>query len=224
MALKGDLGNTRDLVAIEEIKDGVLVLKNGNLRQVIMVGGVNFALKSEMEQNIITASYQNFLNSLDFPVQIIIHSRKVNVEKYLEGLTEYETRETSPILQNQIEEYKEFIRGFVQKNAIMEKIFLLVVPFSPISIPGKESVSKALPFFGKKDKEAEARAREEAELNFNENSQQLKQRVTLALDGLFAVGLEAAVLNTEQLIELFYNFYNPETVERKNIVLPANNQ
>lgn len=222
MPFKGDLGNTQDLVAIEEIKDDTVLLKDGNLRQVIMVGGINFALKSEMEQNIITGGYQNFLNSLDFPAQIVIHSRKVNIEKYLEGLAAYQTREASPILQNQAEEYREFIRSFVQKNAIMEKIFLVVVPFAPLSLPGKEAVRKALPFFGrgKKDEAAEEKAREESARNFSENVSQLKQRVNQVLEGLTGIGLEAAVLNNEQLIELFYNFYNPETIERKGVTIP----
>jgi len=222
MPIRKDLGNTQDLVAIEEIKESTLVLKDGGLRQVIMVGGINFALKSETEQNIITQGYQNLLNGLDFPAQIVIHSRKVNIEKYLEGLAEYQTKEPSPILQNQAEEYREFIRGFVQKNAIMEKIFLVVVPFVPLSLPGAGTVGKALPFFGKskKNSEAEAKAREEAARNFAENVSQLKQRVDQVLEGLSAIGLEAAVLNDEQLIELFYNFYNPEAIERKGIAIP----
>ncbi len=221
MPLGNNLGNTQDLVAIEEIKDGTLVLKDGSLRQIIMVGGTNFALKSETEQNIITQAYQNFLNSLDFPAQIVVHSRKVNIEKYLEGLAEYQTRETSPILQNQAEEYRDFIRGFVQKNAIMEKVFLFVIPFVPLSLPSKETMSRALPFLGgKKTKEEEAKSREEVLRHFDEELLQLKQRVSQILEGLSGIGLEAAVLNNEQLIELFYNFYNPESIERRGITLP----
>lgn len=220
MPLRGDLGNTQDLVAIEEIRDGTLVLKDGSLRQVIMVAGINFALKSEAEQNIITQAYQNFLNSLDFSAQIVIHSRKVNIERYLEGLSQYQARETSPVLQNQAEEYREFIRSFVQKNAVMEKIFLIVIAYTPLSIPGKETVSRALPFLSKKDKAAEEKAREEAMRHFDEGVSQLRQRVNQVLEGVMGIGLEAAVLNNEQLIELFYNFYNPETVEKRGIPLP----
>lgn len=218
-----NFGNTQDLVAVEQIRESTIVLKNGSLRQIIMVGGVNFALKSEAEQNVITGSYQNFLNGLDFPIQIIIHSRKVNVEKYLEGLIQFENKESSPLLKNQAEEYREFVRGFVQKNAVMEKVFLVVVPFSPIVLPTptKESVSKFLPFLKKeKNKKAEEMASEETERNFAENLAQLKQRVSQVTEGLFSIGLEAAVLNDEQLVELFYNFYNPETVEKESANLP----
>ena len=217
-----DLGNTQDLVFVEDIRQDTVILKNGSLRQVIMVGGINFALKSELEQNVITQAYQDFLNSVDFPLQIVVHSRKVNIEKYLESLSRYEAQAASPLLQNQVNEYKEFIKSFVTKNAVMEKIFLVIVPFAPLSLPSKESVTKALPFFKKgKDKEAEEKAKEEARQNFEANLLQLKQPVGQVLDGLYSIGLEAAVLNTEQLIQLFYNFYNPETVERKEMQLPT---
>jgi type IV secretory pathway VirB4 component len=126
---KQDLGNSLDLVDIKEIKESTVIVKDGSLRQVVMVGGVNFSLKSEMEQNIITQGYQTFLNGIDFPLQILIHSRKVNIEKYIATLLARKESEQSPILQNQIEEYSKFIEGFVSKNAIMEKVFLVVIPF-----------------------------------------------------------------------------------------------
>src|SRR4051812_28542163 len=99
--------NAQDLVALKEIRDNTLVLKSGELRQILMVGGINFSLKSESEQNVITEGYQNFLNGLNFPIQIIIHSRKINVEKYLESLTERRGQEPSALLQDQIAEYQE---------------------------------------------------------------------------------------------------------------------
>ncbi len=218
-----NFANTQDLVEIKEVRGSTVILKNGSLRQIVMVGGINFALKSETEQDIVTNTYRNFLNGLDFPLQIIIHSRKVNIEKYLQGLAQYEAKETSPLLINQAEEYAEFIRGFVQKNAVMEKTFLVVVPFFPlnISLPNQSSVGKLLPFIGgKKDGVAEEKAKEEATRNFTENEAQLKQRVSQVVEGLTAIGLDAAVLDYEQLIELFYNFYNPEAIEKEKINLP----
>jgi type IV secretory pathway VirB4 component len=217
-----NFANAQDLVNIKEIRESTVILKDGSLRQVIMVGGVNFSLKSDMEQNIITQSYQNFLNGIDFPLQIVIHSRKINIEKYLEGLGAQEEKEISPLLKNQTEEYREFVRGFVAKNPIMEKTFLVVVPFFPLTFPTQQSVStlgKYLPFL-KKSGEAEEKAKVETEKHFNENLAQLKQRANQAVEGIFSMGLEAAILNNEQLVELFYNFYNPETIERENINLP----
>lgn len=213
-----DAGSSLDLVDIKEIKQNTVVVKDGSFRQVIMVGGVNFSLKSETEQNIITQAYQTFLNGIDFPLQILIHSRKVNIDKYIEALAARKEIEQSPILQNQIDEYSKFVQGFVEKNAIMEKIFLVVVSFYPVSVlPGAKKVSGVIPFFGKKKiSPAETTQRtEEAEKMFGENLAQLSQRTTQVTGGLLNIGLETTVLNDEQLIELFYNFYNPQTIEHK---------
>lgn len=222
MAPKQDLGNSLDLVNIKEIRNDTVVLKDGGLRQIVMVGGVNFALKSETEQNIIVQGYQNFLNGVDFPLQIVVHSRKVNIEKYAEGLLARKAVEETALLRSQIDEYVEFIKGFVQKNAIMEKTFLVVVPFYPTNLlPDKKTAARFLPFLkGKSDKAEETKDAAEAERMFQENLAQLGQRVSQVMNGLFGIGLEATVLEDDALIELFYNFYNPQTVERKHIALP----
>ncbi len=215
-----EFANSRDLVAIKDVRDGVLILKNGGLRQVIMVGGINFALKSEMEQNIVLRAYQNLLNSLDFPIQIIIHSRKINIEKYLEELRGFQAKETSPILQNQAEEYREFISGFIEKNPIMEKSFFIVVPFFPTIMPSTTNIESLIPLpFLKRSRASEEKSRRETEADFEENLEQLKQRVKQVAENLLIIGLEATVLKDEELIELFYNFYNPETVEKEKMIL-----
>jgi type IV secretory pathway VirB4 component len=215
-----DAGNSLDLVDIQEIKQNTVTVKDGSFRQIIMVGGVNFSLKSEMEQNIITQGYQTFLNGIDFPLQILIHSRKVNIDKYIQTLMDRREVEQSPILQNQIDEYTKFVQGFVEKNAIMEKVFLVVVSFYPTSaLPGTKSVSGVLSMFGKKKTHAveTAQRAEEADKLFLEGLTQLSQRTSQVKSGLLNIGLEATVLDDEQLIELFYNFYNPQTVEREKV-------
>jgi type IV secretory pathway VirB4 component len=217
MAGKQDFGNSIDLVNIKEFKNNTVVMKDGGLRQILMVGGVNFALKSESEQNIMTQAYQNFLNGVDFPLQIVIHSRKVNIDKYIETLQVRREAEESALLQSQIDEYVEFIKGFVQKNAIMEKTFLAVVPFYPTSIlPTKKGAASFLPFLKKKKNATQdVKDSEETERIFNENLAQLTQRVSQVMNGLLGMGLETTVLTNEALIELFYNFYNPQTVEKR---------
>jgi type IV secretory pathway VirB4 component len=218
---KQDAGNSLDLVDIQDIKQSTVTVKDGSFRQIIMVGGVNFALKSEMEQNIITQGYQTFLNGIDFPLQILIHSRKVNIDKYIQTLTDRREVEQSPILQNQIDEYTKFVQGFVEKNAIMEKVFLVVVSFYPTSaLPGAKSVSGIMSMFGGKKKTPATETAQHAEAAdklFSENLAQLSQRTTQVKSGLLNIGLEATVLEDEQLIELFYNFYNPQTVEHKKV-------
>lgn len=227
MALSGDLGNTQNLVEIEDIRGGTIVMKGGALRQVLISGGTNFALKSETEQNIITEAYQNFLNGINFPLQIIVHSRKINIERYLEKLDERRAEEPSALLQDQIFEYQEFIRGFIKDNPIMTKTFLVVIPYVPATLAAtKEHLTSALPplpFFGGKKKEGQKKQEtdQSREAAFQEALLQLKQRVNQVVQGLFAVGLDAMPLNDEQLVELLYNFYNPETVERGSVDLAA---
>jgi len=214
---KQDLGNSLDLVDIKEIRDNVVILKDNSLRQVVMVGGVNFALKSETEQTILTQAYQTFLNTVEFPLQILVHSRKVNIDKYIETLLRRKELEQSPILQNQIDEYAEFVKGFVSKNAIMEKTFLVVVPFFPIGSSisnSSKDLLGSIPFLGKKKSDPEAKSKEESDRTFNENVSQLTQRMNQVTTGILGIGLEATVLGHQELIELFYNFYNPQTVER----------
>lgn len=212
--------NTQELVEIDFIREGVVVSKSGVLHQVVMVGGMNFALKSEEEQNAVTQAYQNFLNSLDFSIQILVHSRKINIDKYLSSLDERKEKEASPLLRDQISEYQEFIRGFIHEYAVMRKVFLVVVSFVPaLNLPGKESIGRLLPF-RKKPKVGPEKTDPQKEAEFKENSSQLAQRVQEVVEGLRTVGVETTVLDDDQLIELFYNFYNPETVEKEKISIP----
>jgi type IV secretory pathway VirB4 component len=215
---KQNAGNSLDLVNIKEIRDGVVIMNDGSMHQVIMVGGVNFALKSETEQNIIIQTYQDFINGISFPLQIIIHSRKVNIDAYIENLKKREAEETSPILKNQIEEYINFIQGFVLKNAIMEKIFFIAIPFYPTSIVPKNTSTSVFSFFGKKNNKEEAdKNTQNEEDTFKNNLIQLSERTNQILSGISSVGLDAEILTNDQLIELFYNFYNPQTIERKTV-------
>jgi len=215
-----EFANAQDLVAVKEIRDSALVMKDGGLRQVLMVNGLNFALRSEVEQNTITAGYQNFLNTLDFPLQIIIHSRKINVAKYLEKLAVFEQSEPTPILRSQNAEYREFIRGFVEKNAIMEKTFFVVVPWITVSLPTTKGLLRFIPFL-KKNEAAKTAEAEEKEETFTESLEQLSERTSQVTEGLGAIGLEAVILGNRELAEMLYNFYNPESVERENLNLPA---
>lgn len=212
--------NSQNLVAIEEIKESTVILKDGGLRQILMVSGVNFALKSEEEQNSISISYANFLNSIDFGIQIVVHSRKINIERYLADLGKRAGEEPSPLLQNQIKEYAEFIRKFVQDNAIMSKSFFVVVPWHTMSIPSASGIAGIFSFGKKKDAAAEKQKTDvDKAAAFAQSIQQLSQRVSQVSDGISAAGLDVVLLNDEQLVELFYNFYNPETTEKENMNL-----
>ena len=210
---------TQQIIEIDGVKNGVAILKNGALRQIIMVSGVNFDLKSEEEQGLITFNYQNFINGLNFPIQIFIHSRKLNTEGYLETLGQKGKQETNELLKNQISEYREFIKSFVSENAIMEKTFFVIVPFDPVQLSGiTGKITKKL--FGLLPTKKSAKtvgSQEEKEQQFKRHMDQLSQRVNQVISGLNQIGLNTAILNDEHVIELFYNLYNPEAVEKKTL-------
>jgi type IV secretory pathway VirB4 component len=201
--------STQQFVDVEGIKDGIVKLKGGGLRAIIIVSGINFELKSEEEQNIITAGYQDFLNSLDFSLQVVIHSRKINVDGYLEKMRKRREQEENELLRNQIDEYVEYIKGFVKENEIMTKAFFVVVPYEG---GGVQAISKGvMGFFGKKSKNS----KKEKDESYEQQQTQLRQRVDQTLAGLEKMGLRAVVLNDQELIELYYNLYNPESIKRE---------
>lgn len=200
---------SQDFVAIGEIKNDAVFLKSGGLRRVLLVSGINTELKSEEEQNAVYFLFQNFLNSIDFPVQLVVHSRKLNISGYLEYLDSQREKETNELLKSGIEEYAEFIKSFVQENAIMTKNFFVVVPYDPLVIPGKAGFKKSLPLFGKKT------SSDESAINLEEQLVQLSQRADQIIAGLHNIGLRVVGLNNDELTELFYNLYNPESVEKK---------
>ncbi len=210
---------TQEFVDIQSIERGVITLKSGALRQILIVAGVNFDLKSEEEQQVILSAYQSLLNALHFSLQFFIHSRRLNIETYLENLRGRLTEEKNELLRNQITEYIEFIKSFVEKNPIMTKTFFVVVPFDPISIPGVDSGTGKgfFGFFGAAKPVAEHPEETHAQ---KEHREQLTQRVNQVTSALTQIGLRAVPLQDDEIVELFYNLYNPESKERK-AQLPA---
>jgi len=218
---------TQQFIEIDKIREGAVILKDGGLRKVLMVDGINFGLKSEEEQGLITYAYQNFLNSLDFNVQCIVHSRKLAIKEYLEKLQQIETEENNELLKNQINEYRKFINSFVSQNAIMTKKFFVVVPYDPLNLPrlgGKKSGGGKgiFGFLKRKNKtggenqkpSSEDPVRAEA---FKHNMEQLDQRISQVISGLSTIGLRSVPLESSELIELFFNLYNPRATEKKGL-------
>jgi len=209
---------TQQFIEIESIKDDAITVKNGGLRRVLLISGTNFTLKSEEEQGIIIYAFQGFLNSIDFTLQIFIHSRKLNISDYLTKLENLEIEEKNELLRNQISEYREFIRSFVEQNAIMQKRFFAVVPYDPIQIPGAgaNAGEKIFNWF-RKSKSGQNSPEEKSREILAENLAQLDQRVDQVINGLNQMGLRAVPLNNDELLELFYNLYNPTTVEKRTM-------
>ncbi|MFH1192930.1 MAG: hypothetical protein V1656_01270, partial [Candidatus Jorgensenbacteria bacterium] len=183
---------TQSFVNVKEIRDGVVYLKKSGIRRILIVSGVNFDLKSEGEQTLILNSFQNFLNTLDFSVQLFVHSRKVNVDAYLEAMRNRMNEEESQLLKIQIGEYVEFIKTFVDQNAIINKSFFAVIPYESAAVV--ESAKGILGLFSKKPKgEAKEQSSQEA-------LEQLEHRVSQVIDGLEQIGLRAAPLGDGELV------------------------
>ncbi len=195
---------TQKYLDVAEVKEDIVVLKNGSLRAVLAVSAINFDLKSTEEQEAIINQYQNFLNSIDFPVQIIISSRKLNMQSYLDFLSTKERRQDNELLRLQITEYKSFIDQLVKDSNIMEKNFYIVIPFSPMENKEKGFISNLFNTFNSRKNILEKRE------NFETYKSQLYQRVDHIISALAGIGLRIIPLKTEELIELLFNSYNPE--------------
>jgi len=193
---------TQDFVSIKDIKDGVVIEKNGQMSMLLLASSINFALKSLEEQRAVLLQFQNFLNTLDFSLQIYVQSRRLNIEPYLTVLSGMQDKQDNELMQVQLREYIEFIRSFTSNIDVMSKNFFVVVPYSPSKVdltkgitnlftPGRQSAS--LP----------------SDMQFEEHRVQLEQRVGVVTEGLARVGVRSIQLETDDLVELFYHIYNP---------------
>ncbi len=198
-------GSTQDYLDIDEIKNDVVILKNGGLRSVVMCSSVNFALKSSQEQEAIINAYQQFLNSLDFPIQIVINSRAMDISDYLKFLDERYREQQNDLLKIQIAEYKAFIKELVKVSDVMSKRFFLVIPFSQMESKEDSITSRFKSLFGSTQK-----MKQNSE-SFKKYKDQLWQRVNHVIHGLGGMGVKAEPLKTQELIELYYTLYNPSS-------------
>ena len=196
--------STQAHLEIAEMKEGVVVLKNGTLRKVLMTSSVNFALKSEDEQNALISSYVSFLNSLDFPLQIVIQSRQLQIKPYLAKLIEKEKKQQSELMRVQIADYRSFVEELVVIGQIMTKRFYVVVPFDPLS-------NKKKGFFARfKEVLKPAFTLKLKDDRFQKRKAELETRVRQVISGLESMSLQAVELDTQALIELYYMTYNPD--------------
>jgi hypothetical protein len=198
---------TQDFVPIKEVRDSVAIMKDGSMRAILMTSSVNFSLKSSDEQKSILFQFQNFLNSLDFSIQIAIQSRKLDIRPYLATLEEKKKEQTNDLMKIQTKEYIEFIRSFTESVNIMTKNFFIVVPYSPpqIEIPKGGGLLKK--------KGAKKKTDEEKNLeDFEEDRSQLEQRVAVVEQGITRSGIRTTRIGTEEIIEVYYKMFNPGEV------------
>ncbi len=195
---------TQDVLPIAEIRDGITILTDGTMRAILMVSSVNFALKSEDEQSAIIYGYQDFINALDFSVQISISSRKLDITPYIEQVKVLRDKQQNELLRLQMNEYIEFVGELVKNSNIMTKTFFITIPFSVVQ-------SRKEGLFGRMFKGVKGAAGKHSmgDEEFEHNKSQLFQRVEQVAIGLRGLGLRVVPLQTQELLELFYNYYNP---------------
>lgn len=192
---------TQEFVPVKEVRNGIIILKDGGYRAVMMCSSLNFSLKSEDEQTAIIGGFQSFLNTLDFSVQIVVHSRKMDIRPYITLLEERLDAQQSELMRIQLREYIQFIKGFMDSSDIMTKLFYVVVPYTP-ALANKVADTLHIP--GRKHVETAGGLRD----NFEEDRIQLEQRMSLVASGLSSAGIRAVPLNTEENIELLYRSFN----------------
>ena len=204
---------TQEFVPIKEIRDGIIVLKNDDLRSIILANSVNLSLKSEDEQKATIIQFQNFLNTLDFPVQISIQSRRLDIRPYLSLLESRLKVQSEPLLKLQTKEYIDFIKNFTDTVSIMTKNFFVCVPYTNTIIRAETSVFDNISRVFSRKSDSEKNTQSQAD--FEEKRSQLEQRVSVIQQGLGRCGIKSAQLGTEEVVEVFYKVFNPGESEGK---------
>ncbi|PIP55664.1 MAG: hypothetical protein CO183_00330 [Candidatus Zambryskibacteria bacterium CG_4_9_14_3_um_filter_42_9] len=205
---------TQSFVPIKEVRDGVVLLNDGGMRAIILCSSINFALKSADEKQAILLQFQDFLNSLDFSIEMVLQSRKLDIRPYIALLEQQGKAQTNNLMKIQVREYIEFIKNFTENTNIMTKHFFIVVPYSPAILntsQGSDMLSRLGSRFGLATKEKKLVAEE---TNFEENRSQLEERLSVVEQGLVRTGIRVARLGTEEVIELFYKAFNPGETEK----------
>ncbi len=201
---------TQEFVPIKEVRDGVITLKNGDLRAIVLANSVNLSLKSDDEQKATILGFQSFLNTLDFAIQISVQSRRLDIRPYLLLLEERMKVQNEPLLKLQTKEYIEFIRNFTDTVSIMTKSFFVVVPYTHTTLKSDTNIFSSI--FNRKNKAEAKLAKQE---DFEEKRSQLEERVGVIQQGLNRCGIKSAQLGTEEVVEVFYKVFNPGEVEGK---------
>ncbi len=207
--------STQDTLLIAEIKDDIVIMKDGSLRGVILGSAINFDLMSSSEQEAVEGSYQGFLNSLHFPVQIVIKSQKIDISNYLEKLDGLRAEQPNELLGALMEDYIANIRALVDEVNIMDKQFYVVVPYYPLAAPNQKATSLIDNLKAVFTPTPQITVSEE---DFHKYKQELSQRMALAANGMAQMGIRAISLGTQELVDLYYSWYNPDTAANQKLI------
>ncbi|MFZ2126010.1 MAG: hypothetical protein WAV04_00680 [Candidatus Microsaccharimonas sp.] len=206
--------STQSTLQLSEVRDNMVIMIDGSFRAVISCKSINFDLMSDREREGVEYSYQNFLNSLNFPVQILVRSQRVDIGPYIDKLLDLRRSQDNMLLGVLMDDYINFIDSLSQEANIMEKSFYIVVPFFPQG-DGASLVEQGKGFFGKlfaRPKNTITRIDTAA---YQKAKEEIKNRVDAVMAGMFQIGVQSVQLDTKSLGELYYNFYNPDTAVRQ---------
>lgn len=204
----------QEFVPIKEVRNGVIILKDGGLRAVLIASSINLSLKSSDEQIAIINQFQSFLNGLDFSTQIVVQSRRLDIRPYLLTLEAREKEQTEKLLKIQTREYIEFIRSFTDEVNIMTKTFFIVVPYSQTILKSSAGMLDKLIGSSTPKKQVEDTKKAMDLADFEEKRSQLDERVGVIISGLSGLGIRSSQLKTEEVVELFYKTFNPGDISQ----------
>jgi type IV secretory pathway VirB4 component len=210
--------STQNMLQIAEVRDGIVIMNDGSFRSVVMVKSINFDLMSQAEKEAVEFNYQNFLNSLYFPVQIFIRSKKVDIAPYLERLDKIRSEHDNMLLALLMDDYIDYMSALAEQTNIMDKKFYIVIPYFPhIAVQkaitqSKNFVTGLLDLFSSKEQHVVIN---EAELE--KAKTELRNRIQAVLNGLQQCNIQGLPLDTQELIELYYDTYNPDTATRQEL-------
>lgn len=200
--------STQQFIEIAGVQDGVIVLKNGSYRMIFSVSAMNFSLKSEEEQNSLIFQYQSFLNSLHFPIQIVMRSKRLDLNPYLKKIDEIKNKQENELIRLQTEDYMDFVTELINLSNIMKKTFYVVVGYDPITVKKGSILDKIFP-------KNEATNLKISDQEFKRYKDEITERANVVATGLGAMSLHCVQLSTEEIIELFYKIYNPEIADKE---------
>lgn len=211
--------STQNMLQLAEVRDGIVIMNDGSYRSVIMVKSINFDLMSPQEQEAVEYAYQGFLNSLYFPVQIFIRSQKVDLHPYIAKLDKIRSEHDNMLLAMLMEDYIGYIDALSQQTNIMDKKFYVVIPYFPIASDPQQALAQSKDFFtglknlfSSKDQHVTIN-----EVDLEKAKSELRNRVQAVLAGLMQCGVQGLPLDTQELIELYYDTYNPDTATRQQL-------
>lgn len=200
---------TQNFVPVRDIRDNVVIMKDGQMATVLLATSINFALKSIDEQRAILRQFQSFLNTIDFSLQFYVQSRRLNIQPYIDLLQTREADQDNDLMRIQLREYIEFVRSFTTEVDIMTKNFFVVVPYTPTGLDLTEGISGGISKIIKRKQEVMSTTK------FEEEKTQLDQRVAVVEQGLARIGIRTVPLGNEELVELYYRIFNPDEVNTK---------